>query len=118
MDKVTRLSTNHNLFEEKGEPNALPLGQTGSHPPKWLQRCFMIEQQIEASKDHRHHHTRANYAQRGLAQSLTKEELERRIWMRTNGTSSGGHYIRSWSERNMYIYNYIRIDLRYMVNIK
>ena len=47
MDKVTRLSTNHNLFEQKGEPkryrtevlppyqpnalpNALPLGQTGS----------------------------------------------------------------------------------------
>ena len=43
MDKVTRLSTNHNLFEEKGRrakavsnrgpsayhPNALPLGQTG-----------------------------------------------------------------------------------------
>ena len=42
MDKVTRLSTNHNLFEEKGrraeavsnrgpsayQPNALPLGQT------------------------------------------------------------------------------------------
>ena len=39
------VSTNHNLFEEKGEPkrvsnrgpsayqpNALPLGQTGSHP--------------------------------------------------------------------------------------
>ena len=44
MDRVTRLSTNHNLFEEKGEPkryptevlplqyqpNALPLGHTGS----------------------------------------------------------------------------------------
>ena len=45
MDKVTTetVSTNHNLFEEKGEPkrvsnrgpsayqpNALPLGQTGS----------------------------------------------------------------------------------------
>ena len=42
-NKVTRLFTNHNLFEEKGEPkrnraeallltriNALPLGQTGS----------------------------------------------------------------------------------------
>ena len=47
-DKVTRLSTDHNLFEEKGEPkwryrteallltsltNALPLGQTGSRLP-------------------------------------------------------------------------------------
>ena len=45
MDKVTKkVSTNHNLFEEKGEPKryrsevlpltsltALPLGQTGSH---------------------------------------------------------------------------------------
>ena len=48
MDKVTRQCplTNHNLFEERGEPkryrtevlplhqpNALPLGQTGSHVP-------------------------------------------------------------------------------------
>ena len=43
------VSTNHNLFEEKGEPkryrnrgpsvyqpNALPLGQTGSHLPEKL----------------------------------------------------------------------------------
>ena len=40
-DTVTRMSTNHNPFEEKGEPkrfrtdvlplNALPLGHTGSH---------------------------------------------------------------------------------------
>ena len=34
-DKVTNktVSTNQNLFEEKGgsKPNALPLGQTGSH---------------------------------------------------------------------------------------
>ena len=44
MDEVIRVSTNHNLFEEKGEPkryrtevlpltslsNALPLGQTGA----------------------------------------------------------------------------------------
>ena len=53
MDKITTetVSTNHNLFEEKGEPkryrtealplyqpNALPLGQTGSH------RCILLFQ--------------------------------------------------------------------------
>ena len=55
-DKVTRaVSTNHNLFEEKGEPkrnraevlllaslyNALPLGQTGSQNQK-TELCWLL----------------------------------------------------------------------------
>ena len=64
MDKVTgQVSTNHNLFEEKGEPkrvsnrgppayqpNALPLGQTGSQysaPTGPLNAPTLISQPVE-----------------------------------------------------------------------